>query len=590
MTVKERVAQLRSEMNKNNVDAFIIYSADPHMSEYLPKEWQERTWLSGFTGSAGFVVILKEKAGLWTDGRYFTQAPVQLKGSGIDLFKDGVEGTPNYIDWIISETSENAKVAVNALVTSNTNWESLKNKLEKKKRELLDLPLLNKVWTDRATPSKNPVFVHPIERAGQSAIDKIAAIRKKMEEKDATAHVITSLDDVAWTLNLRGSDVQCNPVFMGYILITKKETLLFVDQGKLNEEANQLMKKTHVKLMAYEELFNHLKSLKNETVWVSPNSNQAIFEALKNNNRLIKEDVPGHLMKAIKNKVELDGFRTAMVKDGVAMVKFLHWITHNVGKEPMTEYSIGEKLEGFRAEGENFVGISFDSIVGYKGNGAIVHYKSPKVGSAEVTNKGTILVDSGGQYLEGTTDITRTFPLENNISEDFKKDYTLVLKGHIRLAMAKFPKGTRGVQLDTLARLPLWEVGKDYNHGTGHGVGSFMNVHEGPQSIRKDLNPQELIEGMVLSNEPGYYPEGKYGIRLENLVEVKEWKKTEWNTFYEFEDLTLCPFFKSPIIKEMLSKEEIQWFNDYHKKCEKKLIQYFNGEVKEWFLEMVKPL
>lgn len=590
MTVKEKVAQLRSEMKSNSIDAFIVYSADPHMSEYLPKEWQERTWLSGFTGSAGFVVILKDKAGLWTDGRYFTQAPVQLEGSGIDLFKDGVEGTPNYIDWIISETSENAKVAVNALATSNNNWEDLKSKLEKKNRKLVDLPLLNNVWTDRATPSKNPIFVHPIKRAGQSANDKITAIRKKMEEKDATAHVITSLDDVAWTLNLRGSDVQCNPVFMGYLLITLKEVFLFVDEEKLNEEACQLMDKTHVQRKPYYSFFNYLRTLNNETVWLSPSSNQAVFEALKNNNKLLKGDVPGHLMKAIKNKTELEGFRIAMVKDGVAMVKFLYWITHNVGKEPMTEYSIGEKLEGFRAEGENFVGISFDSIVGYKGNGAIVHYKAPKEGCSEVTNKGTLLVDSGGQYLEGTTDITRTFPLEDQIDEEFKKDYTLVLKGHIRLALAKFPKGTRGVQLDTLARLPLWEEGKDYNHGTGHGVGSFMNVHEGPQSIRKDLHPQELVEGMVLSNEPGYYPEGKYGIRLENLVEVKEWKKTEWNTFYAFEDLTLCPFFKGPIVKEMLTHEEIQWLNAYHKKCEEKLIQYFDGAIKDWFLEMVKPL
>ncbi len=590
MTVKERIAQLRAEMDENNIDAFIVYSADPHMSEYLPKEWGERTWISGFTGSAGFVVILKDKAGLWTDGRYFTQAPVQLEGSGIDLFKDGVEGTPNYIDWIIAETPENAKVAVNALTTSHSYWENLQSKLEKKNRELVDLPLLNNVWTDRPAPSQNPIFVHPIERAGQSASDKINAIRQKMKEQGATAHIITSLDDVAWTLNLRGSDVQCNPVFLGYILITLEESILFVEEEKLNLEAQQLLDETQVKSKPYNTFFDTIRDLQKTSVLVSPSSNQAIYEALKYNNHIISEAVPGHLMKAIKNKTELEGFRTVMVKDGVAMVKFLHWITHNVGKVPMTEFSIGEKLESFRAEGENFVGISFDSIVGYNGNGAIVHYKAPEEGSAEVTNKGTLLVDSGGQYLEGTTDITRTFPLEEQMSEDFKRDYTLVLKGHIRLALAKFPKGTRGVQLDAFARLPLWEEGKDYNHGTGHGVGSFMNVHEGPQSIRKDLHPQPLVEGMVLSNEPGYYPVGKYGIRLENLVEVKEWKKTEWNTFYAFEDLTLCPFFKSPIIKELLSKDEIQWLNDYHKKCEEQLAPNLEGKVKDWFLEMVKPL
>ncbi|WP_294294086.1 aminopeptidase P family protein [uncultured Chryseobacterium sp.] len=589
MTSKEKVAALREEMQKNNVDAFIVYSADPHMSEYLPQEWQERAWLSGFLGSAGFVVITKDKAGLWTDGRYFTQAPIELAGSGIDLFKDGMEGTPNYIDWIISEIPENGKVAVNAQATSHANWELLTEKLNAKNITLADLPLLKEIWKDRGTPSKNPIFVHPVERAGKSVIDKIAAIRQKMEEQCATVHIISSLDDVAWTLNLRGSDVESNPVFLGYLLITKNDTKLFTDLDKLDVESRRQMDEAWVKMMPYEEFYNCLKAFSNEKVLVSPNSNQSIFEALKPDNEFIKAAVPGNLMKAQKNETELEGFRKVMVRDGVAMVKFLYWLTHNAGKETMNEYSIGEKLRGFRAEGENFVGESFGSIIGYKDNGAIMHYSAKKEGSKEVTNDASILVDSGGQYLEGTTDITRTLAL-GAVSEEFKRNSTLVLQGLIRLSMVKFPKGTRGVQLDAIARLPLWMEGKDYNHGTGHGVGSFMNVHEGPQNIRKDMNPQELMLGMVCSNEPGYYLEGEYGIRHENLIAVKESATTIHGNFYEFETLTFCPFFKDTIVKEILSEEEITWLNTYHKTCEEKLASFLEGEVKEWFLEQVSPL
>ncbi|WP_374461931.1 aminopeptidase P family protein [Chryseobacterium taeanense] len=589
MTSKEKIAALREEMQKNNVDAFIVYSADPHMSEYLPEEWQERAWLSGFLGSAGFVVITKDKAGLWTDGRYFTQAAIELEGSGIELFKEGMEGTPNYIDWIISEIPAEGRVAVNALATSHANWELLTEKLNAKNKTLLDLPLLDLIWKERGTPSKNPIFVHPIERAGKSVAEKIAAIRQKMESMEATVHVISSLDDVAWTLNLRGSDVQSNPVFLGYIIITKNDAKLFTDLEKLEVDARKQMDDAWVKMMPYEEFYNCLKEFKNEKVLVSPNSNQSVFEALKSENQFIKAPVPGNLMKAQKNETEMEGFRKVMVRDGVAMVKFLYWLTHNAGKEPMTEYSIGKTLRGFRAEGENFVGESFGSIVGYKDNGAIMHYSAKKEGSKEVTNEASILVDSGGQYLEGTTDITRTFAL-GTVSDEFKRNSTLVLQGMIRLSMVKFPKGTRGVQLDAIARLPLWMDGKDFNHGTGHGVGSFMNVHEGPQNIRKDMNPQELLPGMVCSNEPGYYVEGHYGIRHENLIAVKESETTDSGTFYEFETLTFCPFFKDTIVKEILSEDEIAWLNRYHQICEEKIGPHLEGDVKEWFTQLVSPL
>lgn len=589
MTAKEKVALLRTEMKKNNIDVFIVFSADPHMGEYLPAEWQERTWLTGFTGSAGFVVVTSDKAGLWTDGRYFTQAPKELKGSGIDLFKDGIAGTPNYIDWIISETPEGATIAVNGLATSHANWVDLNTKLTKHKRHLKDLPLLNNVWTRRPVPSKNPVFEHPMAYAGQSVTDKIAAIREKMKAEGATAHVVSSLDDVAWTLNLRGSDVECNPVFMAYVLLTLETCYLFVDVDKLDDDAIQLMKKSNVTLKPYDAFFDHLSNLKNTSILIAPNSNQSIFEAVKTDNTIIEKPVPGNLMKAIKNETEQKGFETVMVRDGVAMVKFLHWLIHTVGKEDLDEYSIGKKLYGFRAEQKNFIGNSFGSIVGYKDNGAIMHYSAKSEGSAKVTNDGSILIDSGGQYLEGTTDITRTFAL-GTVSDEFKKDATIALQGLIQLTLARFPKGTKGVHLDALARMPLWKEGKDFNHGTGHGVGSFLNVHEGPQSIRKELNPVELEAGMVMSNEPGYYLEGKYGIRHENLILIKTWKTTEWNTFYEFETLTLCPFFKSIIVKDMLSQEEIDWINNYHRMVSEKLGPHLNGEVKTWFESLVTPL
>ncbi len=590
MTSSEKIGALRQKMSENNIDAFIIYSADPHMSEYLPAEWQERSWLSGFTGSAGFVVITKDKAGLWTDGRYFVQAPIELKDSGIDLFKDGMDGTPNYVDWIISEIPEKGTVAVNAIATSHANWEMLQEKLTAAGRKVVDLPLLKEIWTERNTNAqKNPVFVHPVERAGKSVSEKLVDIRNKMETLAASVHIISSLDDVAWTLNLRGSDVQSNPVFLAYVVLTKNEAKLYVDLEKLDNDSRKQMDESWVKMLPYENFYSDLKNISSEKVLISPNSNQLIFEALKDKNTFIKAPVPGNLMKAVKNKTELEGFRTVMQRDGVAMVKFLFWLTHQAGKEAMTEFSIGEKLRGFRAEGKNFVGESFGSIVGYKENGAIMHYSAKSEGSKDVTNEDTILVDSGGQYLEGTTDITRTFAL-GTASEEFKHNCTLALKGLIQLSMVKFPKGTRGVQLDAFARMALWKEGKDFNHGTGHGVGSFMNVHEGPQNIRKDMNPQELLPGMVLSNEPGFYYDYHYGIRHENLIAVREVESTDFGKFYDFETLTICPFDRQVIAEELLTDPEKEWLNKYHAWCKEKLENELEGEVKDWFLEQVKPL
>lgn len=481
-------------------------------------------------------------------------------------------------------------MAVNAIATSHANWELLKEKLTDKNRKLVDLPLLKEIWTDRkSNTQKNPVFVHPVERAGKSVSDKLSAIRNKMEEAEASVHIISSLDDVAWTLNLRGSDVQSNPVFLGYIILTKNEVKLYVDLDKLDFDARKQLDDSWVKMLPYENFYTDLSNFKSEKVLISPNSNQSVFEALKDHNTFIKAPVPGNLMKAIKNDTELEGFRTVMQRDGVAMVKFIYWLTHQAGHENQNEYSVGEKLRSFRAEGKNFVGESFGSIVGYKENGAMMHYSAPKNGSKDITNVETILIDSGGQYLEGTTDITRTFAL-GTPSEEFVQNCTLALKGLIQLSMVKFPKGTRGVQLDAFARMALWQQGKDYNHGTGHGVGSFMNVHEGPQNIRKDLNPQELIPGMVISNEPGFYYDDHYGIRHENLIAVREKETTDFGTFYDFETLTICPFDRKVIATELLTEPEKSWLNNYHEWCREKLENDLEGDVKAWFLEQVKAL
>lgn len=590
MTIQDKIKALRKEMSAEKIDAFIVYSADPHMSEYLPDEWLEREWISGFTGSAGFVVFTKDKAALWTDSRYFVQAPIELENSGIDLMKDGEDGTPHYIDWIISQIPAGGKVGVNALATAHNNWNSLKTKFAKNDIQLVDQPLLKNIWQNRSEESSiAPITIQPISLAGRSVEDKLADIRKAMKADEASQHIITALDDVAWTLNLRGADVDYNPVFMGYIIVASKEATLYVDTAKVNDEVSKHLNDAGVKVKTYSDFFSDLANLKEETILVSSSSNQAIFDAIEKDNVLVKKAAPGHLMKAIKNDTELEGFRKVMVRDGVAMVKFLHWLKFEGCKQGLSEYEVGVKLKEFRAEGENFVGESFGSIVGYQSNGAIVHYSASEEDSKILKDHGSVLIDSGGQYNEGTTDITRVLVL-GEVSEEFKQNCTLVLQGMIDLSLVQFPKGTRGVQLDAIARMPLWKDAKDYGHGTGHGVGSFMNVHEGPQNIRKDMNDQALIPGMVLSNEPGFYVEGKYGIRQENLVAVKTSTQNDFGTFYEFETLTLCPFFKDSIQPEKLTAPQKEWLNQYHALCKDKLEEHLEGDVKKWFLELVAPI
>lgn len=584
-TIPQRIFALRELMKHNHIDAFIVYSADPHMSEYLPEQWQDRSWISGFTGSAGWVVITLEKAGLWTDSRYFVQAEIELQNSGIELFKDGLDTTPNYIDWIVEQLPIGGVVAVNALTTSHQNWVMLQNQLSGNGIKLIDAPLLTELWFSRpSSQNVNSIFVHPDKWAGTSVNQKLTRIREQMQQKNTSYHIVSALDEIAWALNLRGSDVDYNPVFLSYLLISTNQCHLFVDIEKISPEAQHHLTENNVTVQPYKNFFPYIRSLNKERIWINSQSNQAIFEAVKSN-ILFENPSPIVLMKAMKNPTELEGFRKVMVRDGVALVRFFYWLKHTVGKQRLTEFEVGEKLRWFRSQGEHFVGESFGSIIGYQGNGAIVHYSAKKETAKEILPYGSILIDSGGQYLEGTTDITRTLSL-GEVTPEFITDATLVLKGMIQLSKVQFPAGTRGVQLDAFARLPLWLHHKDYGHGTGHGVGSFMNVHEGPQNIRKDLNPQRLEAGMVCSNEPGFYKEGYYGIRHENLVAVTPVS----NGFFAFETLTLCPFFTDIIDISLLTSEEIAWINNYHQTCKEKLLPHLEGEVKTWFLSLVQPI
>ncbi|MDL1913053.1 MAG: aminopeptidase P family protein [Bergeyella sp.] len=584
LSVPEKLEKLREVMSVNGVDAFVVYTADPHLSEYLPEKWREREWISGFTGSAGKVVISMDKAALWTDGRYFLQASKELLGSGIVLMKEGVGDTPGYLNWIANQIKPNGRVAVNTLAVSYADYAALENELKKNNIDVIDFPLLDQIWISRPEVPKNPIFVHPVKKAGKSVEEKLRVLREIMKRKEISAYVVSGLDEVAWLLNLRGKDVEANPVFLGYAIVWESHVVLFVEGSKLTYEAKEQMQKAGVEIRPYDEFYLYLKGISGENPLISYNTNQSIYNHLKNHNEVEIGNSPISLLKSQKNKTEIEGFRSAMLKDGVAMVSFLYWLKTKVGREEISEYSIREKLLFFRSGQEDFVGESFSSIVGYKENGAIIHYKANKTGSKEVKAEGTLLVDSGGQYLEGTTDITRTLALGNDVSTEFKRNYTLVLKGLISLSRAVFPKGTCGVQLDVLARLPLWREYKDYAHGTGHGVGSFLNVHEGPQNIRKDLNPQELLPGMVCSNEPGFYLDNRYGIRLENLMVVVPAEKSSFGDFYAFETLTLCPFSRDCIVKELLLEEEVRWLNDYHALCRKKLLSYLEGTVRAWFL------
>lgn len=590
-SIKERIHALRMTFRPNNIKAFIIPSTDPHLSEYVAPYWMSREWISGFTGSAGTAVILMDKAGLWADSRYFLQAEKELEGSGITLYKEMLPETPSITKFLCQNLKPGESVSIDGKMFSVQQVEQMKEDLAPYQLQvnLFGDPLKN-IWKDRPSMPDAPAFIYDVKYAGKSCGEKVAAIRTELKKKGIFALFLSSLDEIAWTLNLRGSDVHCNPVIVSYLLVTQDEVVYFISPEKITQEVNEYLQEQQVSLRKYDEAESFLNSFAGENILIDPKkTNYAIYSAINPACKVVRGESPVTLLKAIRNEQEIAGIHHAMQRDGVALVKFLKWLEASVLSGKETELSVDRKLHEFRAAQPLYMGESFDTIAGYKEHGAIVHYSATEESDVTLQSKGFLLLDSGAQYLDGTTDITRTIAL-GELTEEEKTDYTLILKGHIALAMAKFPAGTRGAQLDVLARMPIWNHGMNFLHGTGHGVGHFLSVHEGPQSIRMNENPIVLQPGMVTSNEPGVYKAGSHGIRTENLTLVCKDKEGMFGEYFKFETITLCPICKKGIIKEMLTAEEVKWFNDYHQTVYKKLSPSLNEEEKKWLLEATKAI
>lgn len=583
--IPERLLAMRQFLKEENIDAFIIPSTDAHLSEYPPKYWESRKWISGFTGSAGTAVVTKEKAGVWTDSRYFIQAEDELKDTGFDLYKMGQSDTPDMTNWIIEQVGSGGTVGIDGLVYAASDAKALKSKLDNNNINLNTyLDPFAKIRIDRPDIPKNKVFTLPVEIAGESVKSKIERINAELKKVGADGIIIVTLDAVAWTFNLRGNDVDYNPVAVAYAYVSEKETVLFIDSDKISDEVAYSYKEQGIKVTDYNEIFEYVGLLpEGLKICVTGNKiNWKLLQSIPPTCKIVDIPSPVDLMKSIKNETELNGFRKAMIKDGVALVKFFIWLEEAVPAGGVTEVTIEEKLREFRSQQDMFVGESFSTIAGYKGNGAIVHYHAMPETCLEIKPEGLLLIDSGAQYKDGTTDITRTVAV-GELTKQMKADYTNVLKGHIAIATAIYPEGTRGAQLDAFARKALWDNCITYWHGTGHGIGHFLNVHEGPQNIRLEENPTILQPGMVTSNEPGVYRANQYGIRIENLIVTQEYQKSEeFGTFYDFETITLCPIDTKPISKKLLTKKEIKWINKYHKMVYRKLKDHLSKEEKAW--------
>lgn len=592
-TINQRLTALRDVMRREGLSAFIFPSTDPHNSEYTPDHWKGRQWISGFDGSAGTAVVTLDSAALWTDSRYFLAAEEQLRGTEFRLMKLKVEGTPTICEWLCGEVGgkPNAIVGIDGMLGSYCEVSNLERQLRNNGGIGLrtDFDPLEEIWTDRPTVPENKIEIHPLEFAGERASEKIARIRRTLSEKNADGTFITALDDIAWTLNLRGTDVHCNPVFVSYLLLTADSAVLFVDPRKLDLAVTAYLKGEGVAVDDYANIGKALADYSGKAILVDPNVvNYTLYNKVSPT-RTVNETSPVPAMKAVKNSAETEGFRRAMTRDGVALVKFLMWLKPAVERGGQTEMSIDRKLTALRAEQELFRDISFDTIAGYEEHGAIVHYEATPDTDAPLEPKGLLLLDSGAQYSDGTTDITRTIAL-GPLTDEQRKVYTLVLKGHIGLEMLKFPKGASGTQLDAIARKDMWQHGMNFLHGTGHGVGSYLNVHEGPHQIRMEWKPAPLLAGMTVTDEPGLYLAGRFGVRTENTLLVKEYMTTEFGDFLEFEPLTLCPIDLTPVIPEMLSPEERQWLNDYHKTVRDRLSPYLNDEERQWLSDATRAL
>ena len=593
MEIQNRIAALRDFMSQCGISAFIAPSTDPHSGEYVPAHWESRKWLSGFTGSAGTVVVTKDNAGLWTDSRYFIQAEEQLEGTGIQLFKDRLPETPSISEWLGSVLNKDEKVGIDGWVNSMQEAAGLRKELQTYGLELtLVEDPFQYIWDDRPTLPQTPVFIHGLEYAGVSCSGKINKIKESIKSKGATGIILSSLDEIAWTLNLRGDDVHCNPLFISYLFLSENKNTLYILEEKVTEEVRSYLKEHEVEIEDYKNFSKNLKAFSGkdeEVLQISPQANEALFTLASQHTNVTIAPSPVALMKAHKNPTEIAGFRKAMERDGVAMVKFLRWLKDAVKNGEETELSVDEKLYELRAEQANFKGISFDTIAGYKEHAAIVHYEATPETSIPLKPEGLLLLDSGAQYLDGTTDITRTIVL-GPLTEEEKKDYTLVLKGHLQLQNAQFPAGTCGTQLDVLARISMWKAGINYLHGTGHGVGQFLSVHEGPHQVRMNHMPTLLEPGMTLTDEPGIYKAGRHGIRIENTLVIVPAQESEFGTFYKFEPLTLCPIDKEAILIDMLNDEELNWFNEYHQMVYNRLKPFLNEQEQAWLEEATSPL
>lgn len=590
--IQRHLAALRKFLEEKQLHAFIIPSTDPHLSEYPADHWASREWISGFTGSAGTVVVTRDKAGLWTDSRYFLQAAKQLENSGIDLFREGLPTTPTIEEWLISELSEGNTVGIDGNVYASNEAFQLNIRLNMNGLHLItDYDPFADIWKDRPQIPTNTIFELPVKYSGLEASKKIAQVCATLEKQGADALLVASLDTIAWLFNIRGNDVKCNPVAVCFAYVSKKETVIFINPKKLTQEMGQYFKQENIQVADYDKIFDFVSAIPAQTRICLQSSKTpfALYNKIPKTNRIIDILSPADLMKSRKNETEQEGIRNAMQRDGVALVKFLMWFEEAVPTGEVQEMTIVDKLTEYRSQQDLYVGESFDTIAGYGPNGAIVHYHVTPESSAQVKPEGLQLIDSGAQYFDGTTDITRTIAV-GPLTDQMKKDYTMVLKGHIGIATCKYPEGTRGSQIDILARKTLWDNGLNYLHGTGHGIGHFLNVHEGPQSIRMNENPTTLQPGMVTSNEPGLYRANQYGIRIENLILTKEDCVTEFGAFYSFETLTLCPIDTTPIVRDMLTKDEISWFNNYHQYVYDRLSPSLSSEEKEWLKDKTKAI
>ena len=591
--INQRLASLREVMKREHLAAFIFPSTDAHQSEYVADHWLGRAWISGFNGSAGTAVVTMTSAALWTDSRYFLAAEEQLQGTEFQLMKLKIPGTPSIAEWLGKELADvsSPEVGLDGWVNSYVSTSRLIADLRREGGITVrtNFDPLKEIWTERPASPENPIEIQPIEYAGEGVSSKIERIRKALRASHADGMLVSALDDIAWTLNLRGTDVHCNPVFVSYLLIASDKVSLFVEEVKVNAEVRTYLETNGISIYKYNKVEEGLKEYSEYNILLDGNETSYYLWKTVRCQEIVSQTSPIPAMKAVKNEAEITGYRRAMVRDGVAMVKFLKWLVPAVEAGGQTEISIDKKLTSLRAEQDLFRDISFDTIAGYQAHGAIVHYEASPETDVLLKPEGLLLLDSGAQYQDGTTDITRTIAL-GPVTEEMKHIYTLVLKGHIQLELAKFPDGASGTQLDALARESMWREGLNFLHGTGHGVGSYLNVHEGPHQVRMEYMPAPLRAGMTLTDEPGLYLAGKFGVRIENTLLIKEYMETEFGKFLQMESLTLCPIDTAPIDVEMLLPEELAWLNAYHAEVYAKLAPYLDKEEQKWLENATKVI